>query len=194
MAVALAIALFITRNSKRNLEKRYSEAMGNLKAYSDQCSSSNMENRAFKLTIDQLKTSRDSIFQELDETRRKLKVKDSNVRNLQYVASRFSKTDTITLPGDTIFRDQQVNIDTLLSDEWYSIRVGLRYPSTVVVNPEFKSVKHIVVSARKETINPPKRFFLFRWFQKKHVVLNVEVVEKNPYVQSQTNRYVEIIK
>lgn len=194
MVVILIVSLFIARYSNRNIERKYSTAMVNLKAYSDQLGSSEKENRAFKLTVAQLETSRDSIFQELNETRKKLKVKDSNVRNLQYVASSFLKTDTITLPGDTIFRDQQVNIDTLLSDEWYSVRVGLRYPSTVAINPEFKSIKHIVVSARKETVNPPKRFFLFRWFQKKHTVLNVEVIEKNPYVQSQTNRYVEIIR
>ena len=82
----------------------------------------------------------------------------------------------------------------MLSDEWYSIRVGLRYPSMVAVKPEFKSVKNIIVSAKKETVNPPKRFFLFRWFQRKQVVLNVDVVEKNPYVQSENNRYVEIIR
>ena len=65
---------------------------------------------------------------------------------------------------------------------------------TVTVEPSFKSIKYIVVSAKKETVNPPKRFFLFRWFQKKQIRLNVDVVEKNPYVQSQDNRFVEIVR
>ena len=145
------------------------------------------------MTIDQLKASNDSIFKELDDTRKELRIKDSKIKSLQYVSSSFSKADTIHWT-DTIFKDPQIAIDTMLSDEWYSIRVGLRYPSMVAVKPEFKSVKNIIVSAKKETVNPPKRFFLFRWFQRKQVVLNVDVVEKNPYVQSENNRYVEIIR
>ena len=74
------------------------------------------------------------------------------------------------------------------------IRLGLHYPSIIVVKPEFKSEKHIVVSNKKETVNPPKKFFLLRWLQRKHLVLHIDVVEKNPYVDEESSRYVEIIK
>ncbi len=180
--------------SKASTDKKWKEAVENAKAYSELFSNSESKNRAFKLTIDQLKNSNDSIFQELNETRKELKVNDSKLKSLQYVSSSFSKVDTITLKGDTIFKDSHVNIDTLLSDEWYSVRVGLKYPSTVSIEPKFLSIKYIVVSAKKETVNPPKRFFLFRWFQKKQIRLNVDVVEKNPYVQNQDNRFVEIVR
>ena len=180
--------------SKLSADKKWKEAVENAKAYSELFSNSEGKNRAFKLTIDQLKNSNDSIFQELNDARKELKVKDSKLKSLQYVSSSFSKVDTITLKGDTIFKDSHVNIDTLLSDEWYSVKVGLKYPSTVTVEPTFKSIKYIVVSAKKETVNPPKRFFLFRWFQKKQIRWNVDVVEKNPYVQNQDNRFVEIVR
>lgn len=180
--------------SKTSADKKWKEAVENAKAYSELFSNSESKNRAFKLTIDQLKNSNDSIFQELNEARKELKVKDSKLKSLQYVSSSFSKVDTITLKGDTIFKDSHVNIDTLLSDKWYSVRVGLKYPSTVSIEPKFLSIKYIVVSAKKETVNPPKRFFLFRWFQKKQIRLNVDVVEKNPYVQNQDNRFVEIVR
>lgn len=180
--------------SKTSTDKKWKEAVENAKAYSELFSNSESKNRAFKLTIDQLKNSNDSIFQELNEARKELKVKDSKLKSLQYVSSSFSKVDTITLKGDTIFKDSHVNIDTLLSDKWYSVRVGLKYPSTVSIEPKFLSIKYIVVSAKKETVNPPKRFFLFRWFQKKQIRLNFDVVEKNPYVQNQDNRFVEIVR
>lgn len=180
--------------SKTSTDKKWKEAVENAKAYSELFSNSESKNRAFKLTIDQLKNSNDSIFKELNEARKELKVKDSKLKSLQYVSSSFSKVDTITLKGDTIFKDSHVNIDTLLSDKWYSVRVGLKYPSTVSIEPKFLSIKYIVVSAKKETVNPPKRFFLFRWFQKKQIRLNVDVVEKNPYVQNQDNRFVEIVR
>lgn len=181
-------------SNNRNLREKYNDAVENLKAYSDQFTKSETGNRAFKITIDQLKGSNDTILGELNAIRKELKVKDSRLRSLQYVGSNFSKVDTIRIPGDTIFKDTNLNIDTLLSDEWYSIEVGMRYPSTVVVQPKFKSEKHIVVSAKRETVNPPKKFFLWRLLQKKQWVMQVDVVEKNPYVQNQTNRYVEIVK
>lgn len=194
LGITSAIIIGILLNQRSKTEKKWKDAVENTKAYSELYSNSENKNRAFKLTIDQLKNSNDSIFQELNEARKELKVKDSKLKSLQYVSSSFSKVDTITLKGDTVFKDPQLNIDTLLSDKWYSVKVGLKYPSTVTVEPTFKSIKYIVVSAKKETVNPPKRFFLFRWFQKKQIRVNVDVVEKNPYVQNQDNRFVEIVK
>lgn len=194
LVITSGIIIGVLLNQRSKTEKKWKEAVENAKAYSELFSNSENKNRAFKLTIDQLKNSNDSIFKELNKARKELKVKDSKLKSLQYVSSSFSKVDTITLKGDTIFKDSHIDIDTLLSDEWYSVKVGLKYPSTVTVEPTFKSIKYIVVSAKKETVNPPKRFFLFRWFQKKQIRLNVDVVEKNPYVQNQDNRFVEIVR
>lgn len=187
------IALCFILKSKVKTENRWKEAITNVKSYENMFSDSKDNSIAFQLTIAQLKHSNDSIFQELDNTRKELKIKDSKLKSLQHISSNFIKSDTIILK-DTVFKNKGINIDTLLSDEWYSVRVGLRYPSSVTVTPKFKSVKTVIVSTKKETVNPPKRFFLFRWFQKKHTVLHVNVVEKNPYIESQDNRYVEVIK
>lgn len=194
LGITSAIITVVLLNQRSKTEKKWKDAVENAKAYSELFSNSENKNRAFKLTIDQLKNSSDSIFQKLNEARKELKVKDSKLKSLQYVSSSFSKVDTITLKGDTVFKDPQLSIDTLLSDKWYSVKVGLKYPSTVTIEPKFLSIKYIVVSAKKETVNPPKRFFLFRWFQKKQIRLNVDVVEKNPYVQNQDNRFVEIVR
>lgn len=194
LSVLSVINNYYLVKSKLSADKKWKEAVENAKAYSELFSNSENKNRVFKLTIDQLKNSNDSIFKQLNEARKELKVKDSKLKTLQYVSSSFSKVDTITLKGDTIFKDSHIDIDTLLSDDWYSVKLGLKYPSTVTVEPTFKSIKYIVVSAKKETVNPPKRFFLFRWFQKKQIRLNVDVVEKNPYVQNQDNRFVEIVR
>lgn len=191
--VLMGIALVAMIKSKRETEKKWKEAVENVKAYSEQYSSSEKKNRAFKLTIDQLKYSNDSIVQKLDKVRKELKIKDSKLQSLQYVSSSFARTDTIILK-DTLFKDPQVEVDTLVSDEWYSVRVGLKYPATVAVSPMFRSEKSIIVSTKKETVNPPKKFFLFRWFQKKQIVVNIDVVEKNPYVRNQDNRYIEIVR
>lgn len=189
----LTVALILTVKSRGKIKKRWKESTENVKSYSELFSNSENKNRGFKLTIDQLQYFNDSILRELNETRESLKIKDSKLKSLQYLSSTFIKYDTLVIK-DTLFKDPQIQVDTVLSDEWYSVRIGLKYPSTITVNPMFRSIKHIVVSSRRETINPPKKFFLFRWFQKKHTVLNIDVIEKNPYMKEQNSRYIEIIK
>lgn len=190
--VLLGIISIMWKQVKTANEK-WETAEGNVKAYASLASSAEGKVVALQLSVDQLGYLKDSVLQELDKTRKQLKVKGSNLKTLQFVTSSFVKNDTITLM-DTVFRDPKVNIDTLIGDEWYNVHLGLKYPSMVAVKPYFKSEKHIIVSSKKETVNPPKKFFLFRWFQKKMTVIHVDVVEKNPYVNDEYSRYVEILK
>ena len=173
--------------------KKWETATANMKAYDAQLAAEGEKNIALQLTINQLGYFKDSVLRELDNTRKQLKVKDKNLKALQAVASVFSRKDTIQLP-DTIFMNKSLTLDTLIGDEWYNLQLGLKYPSMIAVKPYFKSEKHIVVSSRKETVNPPKKFFLLRWLQRKHLVLHIDVVEKNPYVSDEKSEYIEIMK
>ena len=172
---------------------KWETAEANVKAYSMSLSKEGEKNTALQLTVDQLDYFKDSVLQDLDNTRRELRIKDKNLRALQSVKSGFTKRDTI-FHTDTLFKEPSLAMDTLIGDKWYSLKLGLKYPSMIAVEPYFKSEKHIIISSKKETVNPPKKFFLFRWFQKKRTVVHIDVIEKNPYVNEETSRYVEIIK
>lgn len=172
---------------------KWERAEANVKAYSALNAQADEKNTALQLTVEQLGYFKDSVLQELDKTRRQLKIKNKNLKAIQSVSSVFTKADTVTL-RDTIFKEPTLSVDTVMGDKWYNINIGLKYPSTITVKPYFKSEKHIIISAKRETVNPPKKFFLFRWFQRKHTVVHVDVVEKNPYVDAESSRYVEIVK
>lgn len=193
LIVALSAALVITAGLYKKAQESLEIAMANVKAYDERLSSVSNSNVAFRLTIDQLKHYQDSVLVELNNVRKELGIKDKKLKALQQISSSFARTDTVVLK-DTIFKNPSLSIDTVIGDEWYKAYLGLRYPSKVVISPEFKSEKYVIVSSKKETVNHPKKFFLLRWFQKKHVVLNIDVVEKNPYVRSENSNYVEIIK
>ena len=94
---------------------------------------------------------------------------------------------------DTIFRET-VDIDTLIGDRWYNLNLQLKYPNKIIAKPTFNSEKYIIFNSKKETINPPKKFFLLRWFQKKYTVLNITLKENNPYAEVEKQKFVEIIK
>jgi len=193
--IVLGIALTTVWYQAEQYQNKWKVAEANVKAYSNELSNSNNKNTALQLTVDQLEYFNDSVLKALDETRKKLRIKDKNLKALQAVKSGFTRTDTITITQvDTLFREPSLAIDTLIGDEWYNLRLGLKYPSMIAVKPYFKSEKHIIVSSKKETVNPPKKFFLFRWFQRKHVIIHVDVVERNPYVDKQSSKYIEILK
>lgn len=195
LIVLLVGGLYISINELKKTQAKYEKAIANLKAYEEELSTEKDKSTAFQLTAAQLRSSRDSVMVELNETRKELKIKDKNLKALQAIQSEFRKKDTIRITQvDTLFKEPSLSIDTLLGDEWYSLKLGLRYPSTIITDPSFTSKKHVVVSTKKETIEPPRKFFILRWFQKKHLILNVDVIEKNPYVEEETSKYVEILK
>lgn len=167
--------------------------MTNNKAYQMQLENSNNQNRVFKLTIEQLEYFKDSISLKLKEAKEELKIKDSKIEAMEYQSSINERVDTIRTK-DTIFINSSSRLDTIIGDKWYQLKLGLYYPNTIVVNPKFINERIVIISSKKETINPPKKFFLFRWFQKKHEVIEVNIKENNPYVSNREQRYIQIIK
>lgn len=168
-------------------------AMNNNKAYSLENSSLKKENRVYKLTAEQLEYYSDSITVEMDRIRKELKIKDKNLQYLQYLLSTSERIDTVTFQ-DTIFSETTFHVDTLIGDKWYKLKLGMKFPNVITVYPKFISEKYIVTYSKKETVNPPKKFFLLRWFQKKHRVVEVTIVENSPYVNNKQQKFIEIIK
>ena len=189
----LIASISILIHNNRELKKDLSTAAANIKAYSDENSSLKNDARVFQLTVEQLSYYNDSILQKMNEVRKELKIKDKNLKQMQYLLSESTKRDTV-LFTDTIFKDKELALDTLIGDKWYNIRLGLKYPNLIYTEPTFTSEKYIIVNKKKETVNPPKKFFLFRWFQKKHWVMEVHIKEKNPYIKETNNKFVEIIE
>ena len=189
----LAVSTYTLYNRNQDLKEEISVSMSNQKAFITENSSLKEENRVFKFTIEQLNYYNDSILQKMNDVRKELKIKDKDLKQMQYLLSEATKKDTIVF-RDTLFRVPSLNIDTLIGDKWYNIRLELKYPNLITIHPTFISEKYIIVNKKKETINPPKKFFLFRWFQRKHWVMEVNIKEKNPYIKETNNKFVEIIE
>ena len=188
----LGIGIYIW-NERQDLKKEVCTLRNNQKAFIAENSSLKNESRAFKFTIEQLNYYNDSILQKMNNVRKELSIKDKNLKQMQYLLSEATKKDTIVF-RDTLFREPTLDIDTLVGDKWYNIELELKYPNLITIHPTFVSEKYIIVNKKKETINPPKKFFLFRWFQKKHWVMEVNIKEKSPYIREVNNRFIEIIE
>lgn len=193
IVVILLTTIGILAYSNKSLKNDYANAMNNLNAYQLENSKLSGANRVYKMTISELEYSQDTLFRAMDSIRKVLKVKDKNLNQIQYIKYEVRVTDTLELV-DTIFIKPSFYMDTTLSDKWHSTRIMMKYPSYIMVEPSLESDKYVVFSFKKETVKPPKKFFLFRWFQKKQKVVNVDVVETNPYVTNKAQRFMEVVK
>lgn len=193
LTVLLTVCSYILHLSNKSLKEELEIFSSNQKAFIAENSSLKNENLMFRLSIEQLEYYNDSLFIKMNEVREELKIKDKNLKQMQYLLSEAQKKDTVIF-RDTIFNSPTLKIDTTLGDQWYKLKLGLIYPSTIIVNPSFTSEKYIITSYKKETVNPPKRCFIARWFQRKHEIVEVEVVEKNPYIENKRQRFVEVLK
>lgn len=185
---AAGVYLFM---ENKKLNKKYEASIENIKAYDAQLSGLENNNRVFKLTIDQLNYFNDSILQRMNEVRKELGIKDSKLQELQYELSYGKRSDTLRL-RDTIFVEN-FKLDTIVGDKWFKTNLYLEYPNTIALNPEIELERYAYINGKRETVNPPKKFWLFRLFQKKHTVVEVNVREMNPYVKVKTQRYIQII-
>lgn len=193
LIIVLGVTTYVQHEKVNSLKTELSISKSNEKAFIAENNGLKEENIAFKFTIDQLNYFNDSLTTKMNEVRKELKIKDKDLKQMQYLLSQAQKTDTIRF-RDTLFIDKTLQLDTLIGDEWYNIRLGLQYPNLITTTPTFKSETYIVTSSKKETINPPKKCAIARWFQKKHKVIRVEVIEENPYIENKQQRFIEIIE
>ena len=191
----LGMISVISSQSSRidSLKEDLSISIANEKALFADNDSLNNKGRALQLTVEQLNYINDSIIVKMNEVRKELKIKDRNIKELEYQLSEAKKTDTLIF-RDTLFRNPELKIDTTLRDKWYSLNLKLEYPSTVIASPKFISERYVVQSLRKETIKPPKKCWLGRLFQKKHKIIETVVIEKSPYIINKQEKYIKIIE
>lgn len=190
LILAGAVAYLSYQN--RQLTAKYETSIENVKAYEAQLSGLEGDNRVLRLTVEQLDYFNDSVIRKMKVVQKELGIKDRRLQQLQYEARHAQRNDTITLT-DTIFRND-FSLDTIVGDKWFKTDLHLKFPGTIALKPEIELERYTFINGKRETVNPPKKFFLFRWFQKKHTVVEVNVREMNPYVKDKTQRFIQIIE
>lgn len=190
--VGMITTIIILGVKLKNANEEISYANVNLKASFAETDSLKNQTRAYQFTVDQLEYFNDSLLDKLKATQAELNIKNKHLQQMHLIIDKVSKTDTIVFK-DTIFC-KDLHLDTLLQDNYYKLALQLDYPNYIKSNVSFNNERKIIVSVKKETIKPPKKCAFLRWFQKKHKVVIVEVVDNNPYVEIKQQRFIEVIK
>lgn len=171
-------------------------AVNNNKAYEAERDSLKDNAIQFQFTIDQINHSNDSLVNKINDIRKQVKVKDKQISELQYFASVNSKRDTIYLKEhatDTIFQ-VGVAIDTLIGDDWSRLAIRAEYPNVLDVDYSFKNETLVVMHDSRVTVDPPKKCWLARLFQKKQTIVEIDVVQENPYCINKEQKFIKVVR
>ena len=189
---ALIGVIFLQWRANNILKENILSLESNNKALAVQRDSNANRAIEFKSTIESLEYYNDSISHKLKDAYERLYISDRTIKRLEYIASMALIRDSIIVK-DTIFV-KDYHLDTSIVNKWYDIGIKLDYPNKVEVNPIVISEKYIISHTSRETVNKPKKFFLWRWLQRKHNIIRVEVVEENPYITNTQTKFIEIVK
>ena len=190
--IVLSISSSVLYKKNITLNRELAKSNSNVNAY--ELFNSELKDSVLVLnyTIDALNNSVDSINQKMNAVRKELRVKDKELESISRLVMTSSKKDTIVL-RDTVFI-RGMKIDTTLTDNsWYNLALSLEYPNKITVHPEFNSDTYIVISSSKRIVGKPKMCWIGRLFQKRHVVVEGRIVEKNPYINVNEQRFIKIV-
>ena len=194
----LALIIIVVRRCK-SAEDKLEGYENNWIALSNENNKNAKSSKLYEFKLSQLKYINDSLMNTMDSVRKSLNIKDKNTKGLGYVKSTILIHDTV-LVNRIRDGDNSISIDTTINKKWYQIQLDYRgskcneCKDTLIVSPKVTSEKYVVISTQKEYVDTPKKFWIQRIFQKKDEVIDVKVVETNPYIYSNEDRFVKVIK
>ena len=195
LSILLCISIYIDRC--RIAQNKSNEA--NLKAYIALNDTLRSTNRMFEFKASQLNYINDSLVNQMNTIRKNIGVKDKNLKGLGYIKSTVRIHDTLFV-NRIRDGDKPLSIDTVINKKWYQIEIDYKgsrcseCKDTLIVSPKVSSEKYVVISTSKEYVDAPKKWWLQRIFQKKEEVVDVKVEEMNPYIYSDHERFIKVIK
>lgn len=189
LIILLCAALFYFVSKCDRVANERDQYASLTKSYSRVIMDSDNERTVFRMRISDLEVTGDSLICVLDSMRREIGIRDKRLREMHHRVTYVERTDTIYL-SDSIFISR---LDTTITDGWVSTQLKIEVPNKITHSVSVRNQTDLFVTTKRETVNPPRKFFLFRLFQKKHLVVTVVAKEGNPWCRTAESRHVEIV-
>lgn len=190
LVLSLLIACIILIMFNSNLRKDIGVYDNNFKALTLERDSIKKEAIAYKFSVEQLEYLNDSIIDNLNDMRVKLNIKENQLLQMQNIKTEVTIRDSVFFK-DTVFKTSFVKIDTVISDNWHSLAISLN-KNKLNIETKYKSDLCVFAKNSREILGTPKKCAVGRWFQRKHNVIRVEVIDRNPYSVIKEQKFVII--
>jgi hypothetical protein len=148
-----------------------------------------------KLTLAEVYASKDSLTILAVKVIKEGKIKGKTINKLGVIVSTLEAqlnvkpTDPVVIQADTSIKCVTLTDSSFLVNEICYNDSG---PMTSLIYGI--NTQSLIFTHDKVTIAPRRKFFLRRWFQKKQIICNIEIINDNPYIVTQDSKFIELIK
>ena len=189
--VSLLIAtIFIQNHKLQKLNKEIDRVTNNLRSYEESTSDLTKRNRVLQLTIDELNTSQDSLIQQVNETKKKLKIKDKNLTNVSVINTEIK--DSVK----TVIKHKLVDFKEELKLNELTTIIVSRKDSILKAKLDITNQQIIFVENKREYRNKYKNGWVRFWHFdfKKITTRQYHIENSNPLIKVTDTRVIEVSK
>lgn len=149
-----------------------------------------------KNTLYEFKNSKDSLTNILQKVIDDSKIKTKSLQEAGIIITELkaklitNSTNTTTVISNDSIKCQVIRDSTFLL---HIVCLDPKQDMIKSIETNINNTQSILFINHKETINPPREFFLWRLFQKKQIICNIEVINSNPYLHTTKSKFIKII-
>ena len=183
----LTVTIFVLGGQLKDKQNEIDRLSNNIQAYEELVTNKEQTNTVLQLTINELNNSKDSLIQEIQQTKKKLNVKNKNLVQAQVINTVIKDTVTKVITVDRNFNE------TLKINPLTTIKVS-RTDSILTAKIDIQNQQILFIEEKKVYKNTYKngwiRFWHFDW--KKIRVRKYQIQNSNPLIRVTNTRIVEI--
>lgn len=183
----LTVTIFVLGGQLKDKQNEIDRLSNNIQAYEQLVTNKEQTNTVLQLTINELNNSKDSLIQEIQQTKKKLNVKNKNLVQAQVINTVIKDTVTKVITVDRNFNE------TLKINPLTTIKVS-RTDSILTAKIDIQNQQILFIEEKKVYKNRYKngwiRFWHFDW--KKIRVRKYQIENSNPLIRVLDTRIVEI--
>ena len=183
----LTVTVFVLGGQLKDKQNEIDRLSNNIQAYEELVTNKEQTNTVLQLTINELNNSKDSLIQEIQQTKKKLNVKNKNLVQAQVINTVIKDTVTKVITVDRNFNE------TLKINPLTTIKVS-RTDSILTAKIDIQNQQILFIEEKKVYKNKYKngwlRFWHFDW--KKIRVRKYQIQNSNPLIRVTDTRIIEV--
>lgn len=183
----LTVTIFVLGGQLKDKQSEIHRLSNNIQAYEQLVTNKEQTNTVLQLTINELNNSKDSLIQEIQQTKKKLNVKNKNLVQAQVINTVIKDTVTKVITVDRNFNE------TLKINPLTTIKVS-RTDSILTAKIDIQNQQILFIEEKKVYKNKYKngwiRFWHFDW--KKIRVRKYQIENSNPLIRVTDTRIIEV--
>ena len=183
----LTVTIFVLGGQLKDKQNEIDRLSNNIQAYEQLVTNKEQTNTVLQLTINELNNSKDSLIQEIQQTKKKLNVKNKNLVQAQVINTVIKDTVTKVITVDRNFNE------TLKINPLTTIKVS-RTDSILMAKIDIQNQQILFIEEKKVYKNKYKngwiRFWHFDW--KKIRVRKYQIQNSNPLIRVTDTRIIEV--